>query len=169
MKIGQPAENTADSFPRKEFTGQVVRIATAGVNVQNVVTFQVRIEITSENKSLLKPQMTTNVTIVAADKSDVLQVASNAIIRKKDGDFVKVKTAANPEGEERVVEIGISDGRNTEIVNGVNEGDNVIELNPADDTRWANNGSSAARDQRRQQYMMMRTMGGGGPVGGGRH
>ena len=161
VQLGQPAEITADSYPRKQFEGKVVRIATTGVNVQNVVTFQVRIEITSENKSLLKPQMTTNVTIVVADKPDVLQVPANAIIRKRGGDFVRVRTAAAPDGEERKVEIGISDGRNTEVTDGLKEGEEVIELNPADETRWSAGGQTPGQSRMRQQMMMMRTMGGG--------
>ncbi len=167
VQVGQTAEITADSFPRKRFRGEVVRIATTGVNVQNVITFQVRIEITSENKALLKPQMSTNVTIVIADKPDVLQIPANCVIRKKGGDTVKAKSGGNPEGEERGVEIGISDGRSTEIVSGLNEGDEVIEQNPADETRWAGGGQNPAQSKARQQMMMMR-MGGGGAPGGGR-
>jgi HlyD family secretion protein len=167
VQVGQPAEITADSFPRKRFTGEVVRIATTGVNLQNVVTFQVRIEITSENKALLKPQMTTNVTVVIADKPDVLQIPANAVIRKKGGDTVKVK-GDTPEGEERTIEIGISDGRSTEVVSGLKEGDEVIEQNPADETRWAA-GQTPAQSKARQQMMMMRMGGGGGAPGGGRH
>jgi HlyD family secretion protein len=168
VQVGQPAEITADSFPRKRFTGEVIRIATTGVNVQNVITFQVRIEITSENKVLLKPQMSTNVTIVIADKPDVLQIPANCVIRKKGGDVVKVKSGGAPEGEERSVEIGISDGRSTEIVSGLNEGDEVVEQNPADETRWAGGGQNPAQSKARQQMMMMR-MGGGGGAPGGRH
>ena len=161
VQLDQPAEITADSFPRKLFEGKVVRIATTGVNVQNVVTFQVRIEITSENKALLKPQMTTNVTIVVADKPDVLQVPANAVIRKRDGDFVRVRAGSAAEGEERRVEIGISDGRNTEVIDGLKEGEEVIEQNPADETRWSAGGQAPGQSRMRQQMMMMRTMGGG--------
>jgi len=162
VKVGQPAEITADSFPRKRFAGEVVRIATTGVNLQNVVTFQVRIEITGEDKALLKPQMTTNVTIVIADKPDVLQIPANAVIRKKGGDTVRVKNGKDPDGEERNIEIGISDGRSTEVLSGLKEGDEVIEQNPADETRWAAGGQSPAQSKARQQMMMMRMGGGGG-------
>ncbi len=167
VKVGQPAEITADSFPRKRFKGEVVRIATTGVNVQNVITFQVRIEITSDNKALLKPQMSTNVTIIIADKPEVLQIPANCVIRKKGGDTVKVKSGANPDGEERNIEIGISDGRSTEVVSGLNEGDEVIEQNPADETRWAAGSQNPAQSKARQQMMMMRMGGGGGAPGGG--
>ncbi len=168
VQVGQTAEITADSFPRKRFKGSVVRIATTGINVQNVITFQVRIEITSENKALLKPQMSTNVTIIIADKPEVLQIPANCVIRKKGGDTVRVKSGGKPEGEERSIEIGISDGRNTEVVSGLNEGDEVIEQNPADETRWAGGGQSPAQSKARQQMMMMRMGGGGGAPGGGR-
>lgn len=165
VQLDQAAEITADSFPRKLFKGKVVRIATAGVSVQNVVTFQVRIEITSENKTLLKPQMTTNVTIVTADKPDVLQIPANAVTRRKEGDFVAMKNPDGTAGQLQPITIGISDGMQTEVVSGLNEGDEVVVQNPEDETRWRSGGQN--QSSARQQMMMMRTLGGGGRGGGG--
>ena len=99
IHLDQKAEITADSFPRKRFAGKVDRIATKGVSVSNVVTFEVRIELTSENRSLLKPLMTSNVTIVVSDKPDVLQIPANAVARKRDGEFVTLKSEDDPAGK----------------------------------------------------------------------
>jgi len=72
---------TADAFPDTRFRGEVIRIAPRGVNVSNVVTFEVTIEVTSRNKGLLKPEMTANVEIIAAEREDVLQVPVEAVRR----------------------------------------------------------------------------------------
>ncbi|MBI5093797.1 MAG: efflux RND transporter periplasmic adaptor subunit [Candidatus Hydrogenedentes bacterium] len=164
VQIGQKAEITADSFLRKKFSGTVDRIATKGVSVSNVVTFEVRIELTSENKGLLKPLMTTTVNIIVADKPDVLQVPANAITRRKDGEFVTLKTAEASASDLHPVEIGITNGAQTEIIGGLNEGDEVVLQNPEDESRWKAGGQNPAMQQR----MMMRTMGGGAGGGGGR-
>src|SRR5262249_12618539 len=63
VAIDQQAVITVDAFPGRRFRGKVVRIATRGVNVSNVVTFEVKIEVLGENKTLLKPEMTANVQI----------------------------------------------------------------------------------------------------------
>jgi HlyD family secretion protein len=45
VQLGQPATITADAYPGTQFVGKVVRIASKGVNLQNVVTFEVKIEV----------------------------------------------------------------------------------------------------------------------------
>ncbi len=163
VELGQPAEITADAFPRKRFTGTVNRIATKGLNLQGVVTFEVRIEVLDENKTLLKPEMTGNITIVIADKSDVLLVPVTAISRNKGDTVVTLKNADGTVEEDHGVETGITDGVNTEVTGGLNEGDMVVVRRPEDESRWA---TGDPRQAARQRMMMMRTMGGAG--GGGR-
>jgi len=132
VKEGQTVNITADAFPGKHFTGSVVRIATQGVNVSNVVTFEVKIEVISTNKSLLKPQMTANAQIVEASKPDVVTIPMMAIIRKQQKTFV---TVVNPDNstEEREVTLGIDDGENQEVVQGLS-GDETILVHRSDAT-----------------------------------
>ncbi len=40
---------TVDAFPGKNFHGKVVRIATRGINISNVVTFEVKIEVLDQS------------------------------------------------------------------------------------------------------------------------
>lgn len=169
VAIDQPALVTADAFPGKRFRGRVDRIAAKGVNLQNVVTFEVRIEVESENKSLLKPEMTTNVTIVVADKSGVLTVPYNAIARERGKTFVTLAKADGKEGEKVPVELGITNGEAYEVLSGVNEGDTVTVQRADADSRWnANSQRGGPGDSNRQRMFMMRTMGGGGGGGRGR-
>lgn len=161
VAIGQDAEITVDAHPGKHFRGRVDRIAAKGVNVQNVVTFEVRIEVLGENKSLLKPEMTTNVTIVVADKSGVLKVPYNAIARERGKTYVMLAKADNDAGEKLPVELGITDGEFYEVLSGLNEGDTVKVQRAEADSEW-NRNSQRGSDSGRQRMFMMRTMGGGG-------
>jgi HlyD family secretion protein len=161
--IGKVAEDqeaiiTADAFPGKRFTGKVVRIATRGVNASNVVTFEVKIEVTGENRELLKPEMTTNVEIVATEKNDVLTVPAETVIRK--GRKLLATVVKGGKNEERTVEIGITDGMNTEVVSGLTEGETVVVHKGATDSRW-----NAGQQQQRGGARPPSIMGGGG----GRH
>lgn len=167
VQIGQPAEITVDAFPGKRFSGRVDRIAAEGVNLQNVVTFEVRIEVESENKSLLKPMMTTNVNIVIADKSDVLTIPYNAVAREKGKTFAVMAKADGTAGDKVPVELGITDGSAYEVVSGVNEGDTVTVQRADADSEWNNDSrGGGGMNSTRGRMMMMRTMGGGSGGGG---
>jgi len=153
VQDGQDVDIKSDDYPGMHFSGKVIRIATQGVNTSNVVTFEVKIEVTSKNKSLLLPQMTADVFIVQARKKDVLLVPISAVERK---DRKQVVTIQNKDGttEDRDVEVGITDGTNDEILSGLSEGETVVLHKGSADSRW--NGGQPGRG------------GPGGPGGGGR-
>jgi len=163
--IGKVEENqdvqiTADAYPERIFRGKVVQIATKGVNVSNVVTFEVKIEVTSRNKLLLKPEMTANVEIIVADRQDTLLVPSSAISRRRGKRIAFVKNSAGS-AEEREVEVGISDGVQTEILKGLKEGEELEVRKGMADSRWhANNqpgqGTRTPSSQAQIRMMMPR-------------
>jgi HlyD family secretion protein len=82
----QKARITVDAYPGVEFDGEVVRVATKGVNTSNVVTFEVKIEVTSPNKSLLRPEMTATARLIIASRPDVLSIPAGAFSRNPPGD-----------------------------------------------------------------------------------
>ncbi|MCX8035544.1 MAG: efflux RND transporter periplasmic adaptor subunit [Candidatus Sumerlaeia bacterium] len=139
VKEGQQVMITADAYPGVMFQGRVVRIATRGVNTQNVVTFEVKIEVTSNNKDMLKPEMTTNVEIIAAQKDDVLVIPSEAISRRRGQPTVLVK---NDDGTSvsREVEIGVNDGFRAEVISGLDEGETVVVRRGEAERRWRGGG-----------------------------
>ena len=161
VRLGQLVNVTADSYPGKRFSGKITRIATTGANVSNVVTFQVQIEIVDDKKYLLKPQMTTNCEIIAAEKDDVLILSNDSITRKKGKAIVDVE---KPDGttEERTVTTGINDGDRSEITGGVEEGETVV-VHKAGADRW----SGGNRQQGPNFNPMMGGPPGGAPGGGG--
>jgi HlyD family secretion protein len=143
VEVGQDVDITADSYPGKHFSGKVIRIATQGVNVSNVVTFEVKIEVTSKNKDMLKLQMTANVQIIQSRKQNVLLVPVAAVIRKEHKEIVQVK---NKDGTvtDKPVTLGITDGSNYEVLDGLSQGDTVVLHISAGDSRW-NGGQGPGR------------------------
>ncbi|MDD5722959.1 MAG: efflux RND transporter periplasmic adaptor subunit [Syntrophales bacterium] len=132
--VDQPAEITVDAFPGKRFSGRVERIAIRGVNISNVVTFEVKIEVTSSDKGLLRPEMTANLDIIVAARDNVLSVPSDAIVRKEGKPHVTVVRASG-EKEDRPVETGISDGQRVEVSTGVAVGETVVNYQGAG-SKW---------------------------------
>lgn len=158
VALGQPVRITADAFPGQRFEGRVGRIATKGVNLSNVVTFEVKIEVTSENKRKLKPEMTTNVEIVAAERKGVLRVPASAVTRKE-GNMVASVRAADGSTEERPVQVGLTDGENAEVTGGLAEGETVMVRKDESASRWKPDAANRAAVGRAM----------GGPrIGGGR-
>ena len=135
VAVGQPVTISADAFPGRRMEGKVVQIATRGVNASNVVTFDVKIEVLSDNKALLKPEMTANVEVVAAEKTDVLLVPVEAVTRQRGRQTVQVVASAGAAPQEREVQTGINDGAKVEIVKGLAEGEAVV-LNKSADSKW---------------------------------
>lgn len=136
VKEGQKAQITVDAFPTQPFTGEVVRIATKGLNAYNVVTFEVKIEVLDEHKTMLKPEMTANVDILLDKREGALVVPVEAVSRKDDAHKATV-VKADGSTEERDVQIGITDGIHYEVLGGLAEGDSVQVRSDLVETKWS--------------------------------
>lgn len=137
---GKDATFTVDAYPGVRFSGTIRQVRLAPINVQNVVTYNVVVAV--DNQDLrLKPGMTANVSIVVAQKDQVLKVP-NAALRftppksdRAEGAPAVTRSSSGPaepgsltrrvwkqdESGEPVsvpVQTGISDGVWTEIVGG---------------------------------------------------
>ena len=78
MGVGQRAEISVDAYPNKKFKGEVRRIAPSGQSVDNIVRFEVEVQLIGSPKELL-PGMTANVDIFVVDMQDVLQAPLEAV------------------------------------------------------------------------------------------
>ena len=162
VAVGQTATIIADSFAGVTFKGEVIRIATKGVAVSQVVTFEVKIEVTSDNKSMLKPEMTTNVTITAQEKEDALLIPTEAVMRRGGRQTVMVEKDDGTT-EVRPVDTGINDGFRIEITKGLADGETVIARRGEVQSRWRGGQGGPGGPGGAQRMMMM----GGGMKGGG--
>ena len=78
VAVGQEATFTVDAYPEKIFRGKVSEIRNAPITVQNVVTYDVVIQV--GNKDLkLKPGMTANVSVMIDHKEGVLKITNAAL------------------------------------------------------------------------------------------
>jgi len=134
VKVGQDVEFTVDAYSDTTFKGKVFQVRNAPITVQNVVTYDVVIQV-GNPEFKLKPGMTANVSIIISIKKDVLKIP-NAALRFKPAE--KTKKAAQQKGSgvwileqgkpKRIpVSLGISDGNYTELVSGeIKEGQELI-------------------------------------------
>ena len=69
---------TVDAFPGKDFDGKIAEMRLNPVNVQNVVTYNVVINVENPDQKL-KPGMTANLTITIDERNNVLKVPNAAL------------------------------------------------------------------------------------------
>jgi HlyD family secretion protein len=78
LKDGMEATFMVDAYPSERFKGTIRQIRNAAQMVQNVVTYDAVIDVANPDLKL-RPGMTANVTVVYAEKQDVLKVPNAAL------------------------------------------------------------------------------------------
>lgn len=78
LEEGMNAFFTVDAFPGRRFRGKIVQIRNAATTVQNVVTYSAILDVANDDLKL-RPGMTANVTILYAERDDVLAVPNQAL------------------------------------------------------------------------------------------
>lgn len=138
VKEGKRVSFTVDAYPDDTFEGEVKQVRQEATTTNNVVTYEV--VISAPNADLkLKPGLTANVTIYTAERKGVLSVPSKALRftpQKETVGKMKIVDAANAKNKVWTIEgnsivahkvnIGMTDGTNTQIVGGISEGTKVI-------------------------------------------
>ena len=138
VKTGERVSFTVDAYPDDTFTGRVTQVRQEATTTNNVVTYEV--VISAPNPDLkLKPRLTANVTIYTLDRKNVLSVPARALRFTPEkpligeNDIVKDCESEHKlwtrEGNTFIahpVTVGISNGVNTEIVSGIDEGATVV-------------------------------------------
>jgi len=139
VEAGQPAAITFDAFPGQQFTGQVLSVPLQGTLQGGVMVYEVPISLEGAGDLPLLVGMTANVGIQVGQVVDVLLVPTMAL--QNSGGFYQVLVAvgSDPEAAPQAVpvEVGLSDGMYTEIVHGLNAGDQVVvQIQATDSTEF---------------------------------
>ncbi len=147
----QAVDFTVDAFPNRTFHGKVVQVRNAPTTVQNVVSYDTVIGVNNADLKL-KPGMTANVSIIVAQRGNVLKIG-NAALRFRPAEATPAAMSdgpsprhvgrgkSGPPSLEKTVYLlpaesatpkpvkiktGISDGIYTEVTEGLKEGDQVV-------------------------------------------
>ncbi|MFC1937560.1 efflux RND transporter periplasmic adaptor subunit [Chloroflexota bacterium] len=127
VELGQRAIIEVDALPVLQLEGKVISISLLPEMVGGVVVYEVEIGLDISPDSMLKVGMSATADIVINERNNILLVPDRAIGEGPDGPTVKVTVGEDTEEtQERPVVIGISDGFDTEIVSGIEEGEVVV-------------------------------------------
>jgi len=126
VEPGQKVAIELDALPELQLEGEVVSISSLPEAEAAVVAYEVKIAFDVPPDAGLKVGMSADADIVIAERSNVLLVPDRAIDADSQGNPVVKVVVAEGETETRPVVTGISDGLQTEIVSGINEGETVV-------------------------------------------
>ena len=127
IKMNQDATITLDAYPSEEIEGKVRRISYQSTLVNNVTTYEVDVWPVKV-PSFMRSGMTANVVFTVSEKDNILFIPSEAIQSQK-GQSMVLKAGAEPQKDKPemvAIETGITDGKQTEVVSGLNEGDKIL-------------------------------------------
>ena len=128
IKLGQDVALSFDALNGVALNGKVTQIAYVGTTTSGVVSYPVIVSLPAANATGVKVGMTANVAITVDQRAGVLLVSNRAIKTQGRNKVVQVQTATDVQA--RVVQVGLANETQTEIVSGLNEGDAVIISGP---------------------------------------
>ena len=123
--VGQQATITLDSLPDRELPGEVEYIAPTATSVEGIVTYEVQVKI-GPTDIPLKAGMTANATIVIERIEGVLLLPNRAIQIDRESGRIYVEKIVGGEPVPVEIEVGLRDEFVSEVVRGLEEGDEVV-------------------------------------------
>jgi HlyD family secretion protein len=134
---GQRVIFQVDAYRGREFPGEVIQVRNAPLLEDNVVHYETIIAVNNDER-LLKPGMTAEVSIITDERHDVTRVRNTAL-RARLPDSIRPPDAPEQDGLNgqaylyqdgeifaKRVRTGLSDGVHTEIIEGLDEGDELV-------------------------------------------
>lgn len=124
VEIGQLVELRFSSAPESAVDGKVIKKSLLPKDGGDGVSYEVTIALDEDDPELLEG-MTCSVKFILKKVENVLTLANKAITLRDGKQFVTVKL---PDGshEEREIKTGFSDGRISEVTDGLSDGDIVV-------------------------------------------
>ena len=128
VSLGQPANLTFDAYPNQVFQGEVLSVPLQGTLQGDVTVYEVPLSLAGAEALNLLVGMTANVEIQVGQATDALLVPTMALTRASGAYQVRVPNTSDPAGEPETVpvQVGLSDGTYTQVLKGLNEGDQVL-------------------------------------------
>jgi HlyD family secretion protein len=126
VRAGQEAIITLDAFPTEKFPGTVRRVAPYVLDIEKQArTVEIEAEINQppENSAMgdLLPGYSADIEVILATRQDVLRIPTQVIL---DGDRVFI--FEDGVLHERLIQTGISNWEQTEVIDGLTDGEFVV-------------------------------------------
>jgi RND family efflux transporter MFP subunit len=123
VKIGQAANITLDALPNEQVTGSVTFISPISTVRAGIVSYETTIAL-EDPSGELKDGMSATAEVVVERRDNVLLIPNTVIQGTLENPMVVV--LVDGKEEQRQIALGLSDGINTEVLSGLEEGERVV-------------------------------------------
>lgn len=125
VRLQQPAQVELDAYPGQGFDGRVGQIAFDSKTVNNVTTYEVDV-LPKKIPAFMRSGMTANVTFQVATRKATLLLPATAVQNRGGKTVVLQPSGGDTPPSEHEIRVGLTDGRQTEVLEGLAEGDAVL-------------------------------------------
>jgi HlyD family secretion protein len=131
IAVGQSTVITLEAWPDRELKGKVVAIAPKAQANSEIVTYQVHIGADWKNSPdgedlPIRIGMTANADLITSEQDNVLLVSNRAVTADREAGKYYVYRKEGDAVSKVEVTVGSNDGSYTEIVGGLEEGDELV-------------------------------------------
>lgn len=142
VSVGMDASVVFDAIDGFSVSGKVEKVDALGTITQSVVTYAVTIGLDTLDERI-RPGMSVTASLIESVTSDALIIPVSAIKTSGDQNFVQILENGSP--VDKTVELGNTDGIETEIKSGLSAGDEVVTQALSSSTSSTSSSSSSVR------------------------
>ncbi len=130
---GMPVVIKIGALPDAKVNGKLSKIWLKARKQEQATVFPIEIQLVEVKGTTLRAGYSANAEVIIARRDSVLLIPERLITQRNDSSFVTVKKADGT-SEERRVKTGLSDAINVEVLEGLTEGELVMEKPPKEIT-----------------------------------
>lgn len=124
---GMETEIRIGAIPAAEVRGQLVKISLKATERDNSTVFPVEIRITDTGGHQLRAGYSANANVIIEQREDVLLIPERVVTYEDDKSIVEIPGRGENGRLETEVSLGLSDAIHVEVIEGLQEGDVILE------------------------------------------
>lgn len=141
VSVGMDTSVVFDAIDGLSVSGNVEKVDALGTITQSVVTYAVTIGLDTLDERI-RPGMSVTASLIESVTSDALIIPVSAIKTSGDQNFVQILENGSP--VDKTVELGNTDGIDTEVKSGLSAGDEVVTQTLSSSTSSTSSSSSSS-------------------------
>ena len=130
IREGMEIRLTVGAIENKVYNAELEYIAPKGVEENGAIQFLIKARVKLDPTDFIRAGYSANADIVLAQKDSVLSI-KESLLQFEDGKPFVELSLGNQEFKKQMVELGLSDGINVEVLSGIEPGDSIKMWNHA--------------------------------------
>ena len=130
---GMPVEIEIGAIPNQKISGTLTKVSPKAHKEEGSTLFEVEIQITEAGDKVLRAGYSANADIIITKKDSILVVPERLVKIADSVSTVEIKDSVGLVTN-RTIKTGLSDGINIEVLEGLKEGEQVVERPPKEIT-----------------------------------